>query len=430
MTQQRNRQPVHHPLPQSIDALITQARHSAPEVELAYGLAMLPFNVIEHTAIDPRVPLLILARGTVSETSGSQRQLPGRTAARGGLALLARVFGSTHSAVLLPTGRRLELGQLSQGGAFEWDALLIPPLAPLEALASPWAMPWLSARLRAPDGCPWDREQTHLTLAKHLIEEAWELHDAIEAQAAAPSAATDAAMAEELGDVYLQIVLHTQLAAERGAFDLTDVQERLAKKIIRRHPHVFGEATAETSREVQRAWESVKAEERAERGEVRGDERPKGESALSGVSRGLPALSASRELQDRASAMGYDWPTLDGVREKFAEEIQELNEALEAAGNPDSITGRDATSAQTLAAAQDELGDVMAVLVNLGRRSGIDAEAALRGANEKFRRRFGEVERRAAERKIDLKTADFATLDTLWDEAKAAERDGALDSKS
>jgi tetrapyrrole methylase family protein/MazG family protein len=287
-------------------------------------------------------------------------------------------------------------------------------------------MPWLSARLRAPDGCPWDREQTHLTLAKHLIEEAWELHDAIEAQAAAPSAAADAALAEELGDVYLQVVLHTQIAAERGAFDLTDVQERLAQKIIRRHPHVFGEATAETSREVQRTWESVKAQERAANGEA--DMTRK--SALSGVSRGLPALSASRELQDRASAMGYDWPTLDGVREKFTEEIQELNEALEAAGNPDSITGRDTTSAAALAAAQDELGDVIAVLVNLGRRSGIDAEAALRGANEKFRRRFGEVERRAAERTIDLKTADFATLDTLWDEAKAAERAGALDSKS
>jgi tetrapyrrole methylase family protein/MazG family protein len=327
---------------------------------------------------------------------------------------------------LLPSGETTTLQSVAADQSNAWDALLIPPLAPIEALASPWAMPWLSARLRAPDGCPWDREQTHLTLAKHLIEEAWELHDAIEVQAVAPSAVTEAAMAEELGDVYLQVVLHTQLAAERGAFDLTDVQERLAKKIIRRHPHVFGEATAETSREVQRAWESVKAEERAERG----DASPKSKSALSGVSRGLPALSASRELQDRASAMGYDWPTLDGVREKFTEEIQELTEALEAAGNPDSITGRGATSAATLAAAQDELGDVMAVLVNLGRRSGIDAEAALRGANEKFRRRFGEVERRAAERKIDLKTADFATLDTLWDEAKAAERAGALDSKS
>ena len=408
-----------------VESLIATARTVAPHVDLTGGFAVIPLMAIASTAADPRLPLFVTRTAAQKEArEGAGVELPGRNGS--GAALLERLYGAQHQATLLPSGETTTLQSVTADQSNAWDALLIPPLAPIEALASPWAMPWLSARLRAPDGCPWDREQTHLTLAKHLIEEAWELHDAIEAQAAAPSAATDAAMAEELGDVYLQIVLHTQLAAERGAFDLTDVQERLAKKIIRRHPHVFGEATAETSREVQRAWESVKAEERAERG----DASPKSKSALSGVSRGLPALSASRELQDRASAMGYDWPTLDGVREKFTEEIQELTEALAAAGNPDSITGRSATSAATLAAAQDELGDVMAVLVNLGRRSGIDAEAALRGANEKFRRRFGEVERRAAERKIDLKTADFATLDTLWDEAKAAERAGALDSKS
>lgn len=409
----------------AVEALIATARTVAPQVDLTGGFAVIPLTAIASTAADPRLPLFV-TRATAQKEAreGTAAELPGRGGA--GVALLERLYGAQHQVTLLPSGEATTLQSVTADQSSAWEALLIPPLAPIEALASPWAMPWLSARLRALDGCPWDREQTHLTLAKHLIEEAWELHDAIEAQAAAPSAATDAAMAEELGDVYLQIVLHTQLAAERGAFDLTDVQERLAKKIIRRHPHVFGEATAETSREVQRAWESVKAEERAERG----DASPKSKSALSGVSRGLPALSASRELQDRASAMGYDWPTLDGVREKFTEEIQELTEALAAAGNPDSITGRGATSAATLAAAQDELGDVMAVLVNLGRRSGIDAEAALRGANEKFRRRFGEVERRAAERKIDLKSADFATLDTLWDEAKAAERAGALDSKS
>lgn len=411
------------PLP--VESLIATARTVAPQVDLTGGFAVIPLTAIASTAADPRLPLLVTRTAARAEArEGAGVELPGRNGS--GAALLERLYGAQHRVTLLPSGEATTLQSVTADQSSAWEALLIPPLAPIEALASPWAMPWLSARLRAPDGCPWDREQTHLTLAKHLIEEAWELHDAIEAQAAAPSAATDAAMAEELGDVYLQIVLHTQLAAERGAFDLTDVQERLAKKIIRRHPHVFGEATAETSREVQRAWESVKAEERAERG----DASPKSKSALSGVSRGLPALSASRELQDRASAMGYDWPTLDGVREKFTEEIQELTEALAAAGNPDSITGRGATSAATLAAAQDELGDVMAVLVNLGRRSGIDAEAALRGANEKFRRRFGEVERRAAERKIDLKSADFATLDTLWDEAKAAERAGALDSKS
>jgi len=408
-----------------VESLIATAQTVAPHVDLTGGFSVIPLTAIASTAADPRLPLFVTRTAAQKEArEGAGVELPGRNGS--GAALLERLYGTQHRVTLLPSGETTTLQSVTADQSNAWDALLIPPLAPIEALASPWAMPWLSARLRAPDGCPWDREQTHLTLAKHLIEEAWELHDAIEAQAAAPSAATDAAMAEELGDVYLQIVLHTQLAAERGAFDLTDVQERLAKKIIRRHPHVFGEATAETSREVQRAWESVKAQERAERG----DASPKSKSALSGVSRGLPALSASRELQDRASAMGYDWPTLDGVREKFTEEIQELTEALAAAGNPDSITGRSATSAATLAAAQDELGDVMAVLVNLGRRSGIDAEAALRGANEKFRRRFGEVERRAAERKIDLKTADFATLDTLWDEAKAAERAGALDSKS
>jgi tetrapyrrole methylase family protein/MazG family protein len=408
-----------------VESLIATAQTVAPHVDLTGGFSVIPLTAIASTAADPRLPLFVTRTAAQKEArEGAGVELPGRNG--NGAALLERLYGTQHRVTLLPSGETTTLQSVTADQSSAWEALLIPPLAPIEALASPWAMPWLSARLRAPDGCPWDREQTHLTLAKHLIEEAWELHDAIEAQAAAPSAATDAAMAEELGDVYLQIVLHTQLAAERGAFDLTDVQERLAKKIIRRHPHVFGEATAETSREVQRAWESVKAQERAERG----DASPKSKSALSGVSRGLPALSASRELQDRASAMGYDWPTLDGVREKFTEEIQELTEALAAAGNPDSITGRSATSAATLAAAQDELGDVMAVLVNLGRRSGIDAEAALRGANEKFRRRFGEVERRAAERKIDLKTADFATLDTLWDEAKAAERAGALDSKS
>lgn len=409
----------------AVESLIAAARTVAPLVDLTGGFAVIPLTAIASTAADARLPLFVTRTVALKEAFEVDRvELPGRGG--GGVALLERLYGAQHRVTLLPSGETATLQSVAADHSSAWDALLVPPLAPIEALASPWAMPWLSARLRAPDGCPWDREQTHLTLAKHLIEEAWELHDAIEAQAASPSAATDAAMAEELGDVYLQVILHTQLAAERGAFDLTDVQERLAKKIIRRHPHVFGETTAETSREVQRAWESVKAEERAERG----DASPKSKSALSGVSRGLPALSASRELQDRASAMGYDWPTLDGVREKFAEEIQELTEALAAAGHPDSITGRGATSAATLAAAQDELGDVMAVLVNLGRRSGIDAEAALRGANEKFRRRFGEVERRAAERKIDLKAADFATLDTLWDEAKAAERAGALDSKS
>ena len=409
----------------SLDVLLAAARAAAPTVDLDCGVAIVPMNALAGAATDLRLPLIVTRGGAESAP------LPGRSGAS--VQLLIRLYGAEYGVTLLPGGEPSTLGALQGDALPQWSALLLPPLAPLAALASPWAMPWISARLRAPDGCPWDREQTHLTLAKHLIEESWELHDAIEAQAASPGAAADAAMAEELGDVLLQVILHTQLAAERGAFDLTDVQERLAQKIIRRHPHVFGEGSAETSREVQRTWEAVKAEERAARagssGSAQEGDAVKSaafKSALSGVSRGLPALAASRELQDRASAMGYDWPTLDGVREKFAEEIQELNEALEEAGSPDVITGQPASSAAALAAAQGELGDVIAVLVNLGRRSGIDAEAALRGANEKFRRRFSEVERRAAARAIDLKSADFATLDILWDEAKAVERAGEL----
>ena len=338
-----------------------------------------------------------------------------------GAALLERLYGAQHQATLLPSGETTTLQSATADQSSAWEALLIPPLAPIEALASPWAMPWLSARLRAPDGCPWDREQTHSSLAKHLIEEAWELHDAIAALESAsegerPRAIAD--LAEELGDVLLQVVLHAQIAQERGDFDLADVQDGLVRKIVRRHPHVFGDASAATTRDVQRNWEAIKAGERAAAGE---GEKVKG--ALDGVSRGLPALSASRELQDRASAVGYDWPTLDGVRAKISEELAELDEALAEAGHPDQITSTQAVSAATLAHAQEELGDVLAVIVNLGRRSGIDAEAALRGANDKFRRRFAEVERRAAARGIVLKDADFTTLDALWDEAKAAERE-------
>lgn len=413
--------------------LVVAAREVAPQVDQDAGITVMPMRALAANAIDPRLPLIVALDYEASADSSSvgtaAAQLPGR---RGeGWQLLVRVYGAEHGVISIPDGAPWTLAEMAEGSAPKgaMAALLIPPLPPLAALASPWAMPWLSARLRAPDGCPWDREQTHGSLAKHLIEEAWELHDAIEALEAAPTErrgeAFDA-LQGELGDVLLQVILHAQLAAEVGAFDLTDVQERLAKKIVRRHPHVFGDGSAATSRDVQRNWESVKAEERASEKAANGsgpsvDKAPP-RSALEGVSRSLPALAASRELQDRASALGYDWPDMSGLLEKLDEELGELAEALRDAGDPDVLTGRAAKSPATLAAAKEELGDVIAVLVNLGRRSGIDAEAALRSANEKFRRRFGDVERRAAARAIDLKSADFAVLDGLWDEAKAAER--------
>lgn len=398
----------------SLDALIRAVQRADANLNLAGGITFVALSQCGATAVDTARPLIVLLDVTPREP-----ELPGRLGT--GWDLLVRLYGADRGVTLLPNGSTSTISACRAGGADASLAIYIPALAPLDGLATPWTMPWLSARLRAPDGCPWDREQTHASLAKHLIEEAWELHDALMALESAsdaerPQATAD--LAEELGDVLLQVVLHSQIAQEHGDFDLIDVNDRLVRKIVRRHPHVFGEARATTSRDVQRNWEAIKASERAAAGE---GERPKG--ALDGVSRGLPALSASRELQDRASAVGYDWPTLDGVRSKIQEELAELDEALAVAGNPDQITSTPAKSAAALAHAQEELGDVLAVIVNLGRRSGIDAEAALRGANDKFRRRFAEVERRAATRGISLKDADFATLDALWDEAKAAERE-------
>jgi tetrapyrrole methylase family protein/MazG family protein len=398
----------------SLDALIAAAQGADASLQPANGITIVALSQCGAAAIDTRRPLIVLL-----DTAANETHLPGRLGT--GWELLTRLYGADRAVTLLPSGSASTVATCASGGAGESQAIYVAGLEPLDAFATPWTMPWLSARLRAPDGCPWDREQTHASLAKHLIEEAWELHDAIAALESAseterPRAIAD--LAEELGDVLLQVVLHSQIAQERGDFDLADVQDGLVRKIVRRHPHVFGDASAATTRDVQRNWEAIKAGERAAAGE---GEKVKG--ALDGVSRGLPALSASRELQDRASAVGYDWPTLDGVRAKISEELAELDEALAEAGHPDQITSTPASSAATLAHAQEELGDVLAVIVNLGRRSGIDAEAALRGANDKFRRRFAEVERRAAARGILLKDADFTTLDALWDEAKAAERE-------
>jgi len=253
-------------------------------------------------------------------------------------------------------------------------------------------MPWISNRLRAPDGCPWDREQTHGSLRNHLLEEAYEVYDAL-AEGATP------ALAGELGDLLLQGVLHAQLAAEAGVFDLTDVWAAIATKIVHRHPHVFGEAEARTASDVNRQWERIKAAERAVAADETGEDAPR--SALDGISRSLPALAASQEMQERAANLGYDWPSIDGVLDKVAEELDELARA----------TDRDER--------HEELGDLLMVVVNLARHHDVEAEAALRAANDKFRRRFGIVERLAAERGVALRDLSFTELDELWDAAKA-----------
>jgi MazG family protein len=321
--------------------------------------------------------------------------LPGRHGGAGQapLAVLRRLYPSEHVVGRFGDPQTTTVGELTADDLGR--PLYLAPVAPVANAASPWGMPWISDRLRAPDGCPWDREQTHQSLRAHLLEEAYEVYDALE------SGATPE-LAGELGDLLLQVVLHAQLAAEQGVFDMTDVWAAIATKIVRRHPHVFGEAEARTAGDVNRQWERIKASERAAAADESGEDEAR--SALDGISRSLPALAASQEMQERAAHLGYDWPSIDGVLDKVREEVGELVEAED-----------DAHRAE-------ELGDLLFVLTNVGRKTGIEVEGALRAANEKFRRRFRHVERAAAARGVALRECSFEELDALWDAAKAIER--------
>ncbi len=316
------------------------------------------------------------------------------------MTLLGRLYPAEHPVGRFGTDALTTVGALSDADLA--GPLYLAPLAPELAVAGPWAMPWISDRLRAPDGCPWDREQTHQSLRSHLLEEAYEVYDALEA-GATPD------LAGELGDLLLQVVLHAQLAAEAGVFDLVDVEAAIAAKIVRRHPHVFGQAEARTASDVNRQWERIKAQERSDASEgSAGDAEPAPpKGALDGISRSLPALAASQEMQERAAHLGYDWPSLDGVLDKVVEETNELRVAIEE---------------DDIAAWAEEFGDLLFVLVNVARKRGVDAEAAVRSANAKFRRRFGSVEQQAAARGVALRDLDFEALDALWDAAKAEER--------
>ena len=324
--------------------------------------------------------------------------VPGRHAHAGDgpLDLLRRLYPADAPA--LAGERETTVGALAGD---DLDAgVAVAPLPVELAFGGLWSMPAISIRLRLPDGCPWDREQTHQSLRKHLLEEAYEVYDALEA-GATPE------LAGELGDLLLQVVLHAQLAAEAGVFDLSDVEAGLARKIVRRHPHVFGEAEARTAADVTRQWEQIKAGERAEAaagGDAAGDTPATPRGALDGISASLPALAASQEMQERAAALGYDWPDIDGILEKVAEELAEL------------------AAARNASERTEEFGDLLLVIVNVGRRLGIEAEPALRAANRKFRNRFGHVERLVAERGVAMRDLDFAALDELWDAAKAHER--------
>jgi tetrapyrrole methylase family protein/MazG family protein len=261
----------------------------------------------------------------------------------------------------------------------------------------------VQARLRAPNGCPWDREQTHQSLRTYLIEEAYEVLEALES-------GNDAKFAEEMGDLLLQIVFHSQIAREEERFTVAEVIREIHDKMIRRHPHVFGNTQAKDSAEVLRNWEQIKAQE-GRSGENKGDSKgdqgvPKEESLLDGVSRALPATLEGFQLTRKASRIGFDWEVVDGVFEKLLEETEELKKASKEQDQPK---------------VEEELGDLLFAAVNLARFLKIDPEIALKKANAKFSRRFRKMERLARENGQEFKELPRAEMEALWETAKQAE---------
>ena len=272
------------------------------------------------------------------------------------------------------------------------DSVLIPnPPIPEGRIGEFQSLIDIVARLRGPGGCPWDAEQTHESLKRNLLEECYETLEAIDA-------GKPAELADELGDILVQVAFHADIARAAGEFDIADVLTAINRKLIRRHPHVFGDANASDARQVERNWEQLKAEERRQAGKPE-------PSAMDSVPAALPALSAAQLIQDRAARFGFDWDEADGVLDKLVEEIGEFRAA--------------ATDAERL----DEFGDVLFALVNVARWSGIQAEDALRQANGKFRSRYRIMERLASERGLDFAGLSLEEKEGLWQEAKGVKAD-------
>jgi ATP diphosphatase len=252
----------------------------------------------------------------------------------------------------------------------------------------------IMARLRGPGGCPWDREQTFDSIKRHTLEETYEVFDAIDRRAWPE-------LKDELGDLLLQVLFYAQMASEAGYFTLQDVAANLNAKLIRRHPHIFGEGSADTADDVNRNWEAIKRHEKAQRGEVAG-------GLLSDVPRHVPAMIEATKLGAKAAKVGFDWPDVDGLFDKLGEEIEELKAELK-------------PGEQASEKAFDELGDLLFTTMHLSRRLGFDPEFALRAANAKFRGRFNTMETAAGGPEA-LERASDQELDVMWRAAKLQQK--------
>jgi ATP diphosphatase len=286
-------------------------------------------------------------------------------------------------------------------------------------------------RLRAPGGCPWDREQTFDTIKPYTLEETYEVLEAIDNR-------DWPELAGELGDLLLQILFYSEMAKEQSSFSLDDVLDRLSTKLIDRHPHVFGDATAETSHDVKRNWEAIKVEERKKKSEQsrtseEADSTKKNHSILAGISSAMPSLLEAQKLSSRAAQAGFDWPDIDGLFDKLHEETVELREELQdfpapgprPQGRGVAGSGRTVVPEALQSRLESEVGDLFFVLVNLARYLSVDPESALRKTNRKFKRRFQSMEDRLFASGVSVDQASPQELDELWNQSKREEITGA-----
>ena len=287
----------------------------------------------------------------------------------------------------------------------------------------------IMARLRAPGGCPWDREQTFDSIKAYTLEETYEVLEAIDNR-------DWPELTGELGDLLLQVLFYAQMAKEQGTFSIDEILDRLSNKLVDRHPHVFGDVKAETSSDVLRNWEALKAEEKKKRLESRGGKTAAGsdtpESVLSGVSSAMPALLEAHKLSSRAARIGFDWPNMDGLFEKLHEETAELQEHLKEYPGPGpqpqgrgvAGSGRPPISDDLRQRLEGEVGDLFFVLVNIARYLSLDPESALKKTNRKFKRRFQWMEEQLRSSGRTPEQASMEELESLWQQAKQQERSG------
>ena len=273
-------------------------------------------------------------------------------------------------------------------------------------------------RLRAPGGCPWDREQTFDTIKRYTLEETYEVLEAIDSR-------DWTELTSELGDLLLQVLFYSEMAREQGLFSIDDVLEALSTKLINRHPHVFGDAKAEDAQQVLKNWEALKREEKRKRAEKNGQTpmNDKSEGLLDHVSSRMPSLMEAQKISSKAAHVGFDWPHIDGLFEKLAEETAELQQQIVQA-SPEAFTPDNKTKIpqELREGLEDEVGDMFFVLVNIARYLSIDPESALRRTNRKFRRRFGWMEEQLNKKGKTLEDSTMDEMESLWQGAKSLEK--------